>query len=196
MAGRSSGEGSGASPTPRSAPATLFDPPPVIPDRAKPSRLATMIATPRPQMRLLAEAEQVGLGHGNDWIGYSLHLLDVIAGYELAVANLTEPPSSSDVGADNARKLAPSLVGRRGVILRHLATFPDGLTCHDVEVALEWNHGSASARWHELRKLGWIAATGERRTTTIGPRGEFKAEVYRITPMGVDALNQTEGSAR
>lgn len=53
----------------------------------------------------------------------------------------------------------------RNRIIVHLASVPDA-TCDEVEVALEMNHQTCSARFSELKAAGLIEPTTRRKTRT------------------------------
>jgi hypothetical protein len=176
-----------------------------------PDRLTTLLRLPRTEAKGHASIDASVFGGTRTamWAGYALHLIDVIEGYEKAIANLDRPASNGTETSDEAaRILAPGVGGRRAIILRQLldrraflvsigSTDPaqEGMTCKDLEAMLGWSHGTASARLHELAKLCYVAPTGHKRTTSIGPGGtEFKGQVFDITKLGIDQLNQHEGT--
>jgi hypothetical protein len=57
-----------------------------------------------------------------------------------------------------------SKAAMRGRILRHLRAIPS--TCDEVEVALSMSHQTASARFSEMRRDGFIREVGKRATRT------------------------------
>jgi hypothetical protein len=59
-------------------------------------------------------------------------------------------------------------------IVEYLRTVTDA-TCDEVEVALEMNHQTCSARFSEMKERGWIVPTVKRATRTGCP-----AQAWRI----------------
>jgi hypothetical protein len=124
-----------------------------------------------------------------------VHLIDIIAGYERAIANVTAPPSNgTDTSDKAAREIRPGVNAIRARILDLLVDpgeGPFGLTVRDIERALEMSHGTASARVHEMARLGYLVDTGRRAVTATTPDGRnFTGTVYDITPLGRDQLAQ------
>ena len=141
-------------------------------------------------------------GVAADWAAYTVHLIDVIAGYERAIANVTAPPSNgTDTSDKAAREIRPGVNAIRARILAAVADARDwtpgctirvtGCTVRDVERALDMSHGTASARVHEMARLGYLVDTGRRAVTATSPDGRnFTGAVYDITPLGRDVLQQ------
>jgi response regulator of citrate/malate metabolism len=65
----------------------------------------------------------------------------------------------------------------QGLVLETIQAALAGLTCDEIEEQLDLRHQTASARLHELMKLGKIQDSGARRDTRSG-RG---AIVWRVT---------------
>ena len=64
-------------------------------------------------------------------------------------------------------------------ILIVLRDHPDGLTCEEVEIELGMKHQTCSARFTDMKKLGWIIWCGERQTESGRTAG-----VWRMAPLG------------
>jgi hypothetical protein len=64
-------------------------------------------------------------------------------------------------------------------ILKVLHDNPHGLTCEEVEIELEMKHQTCSARFTDMKKLGWIIWCGERVTSSGRSAG-----VWRMAPLG------------
>ena len=62
-------------------------------------------------------------------------------------------------------------------IINLLADHRAGLTCDEAEVMLGMLHQTCSARFTEMKALGWIVWSGKRATRTGSP-----ADVWRLSP--------------
>lgn len=77
-----------------------------------------------------------------------------------------DPPyvAESETSAEAAASVAPVTGDLRNMVLNHIRR-SGGATCDECEVALELAHQTCSARVTELRKLGLIVDSGQKRKT-------------------------------
>lgn len=95
-----------------------------------------------------------------------------------ATDNEPEPPAArrSDTSVAAAKSVRTCTAKLRAKVRDAIAAKGDhGATCDEIEVATGLSHQTASARVHELAKLGGIEDSGRRRPTRSGR----KAAVYR-----------------
>lgn len=59
-------------------------------------------------------------------------------------------------------------------ILAVLRDHPDGMTCEEVEIELGMKHQTCSARFTDMKRLGWIMWCGERPTESGRAAGIWK----------------------
>lgn len=59
-------------------------------------------------------------------------------------------------------------------ILVVLHAHPDGLTCEEVEIQLGMKHQTCSARFTDMKKLGWIVECGKRPTRSKRDAGVWR----------------------
>ena len=74
----------------------------------------------------------------------------------------------SETSKDAAKKVDGSASAKREIIFNLILAAVDGMTCDDVEVALDMRHQTASARVRELVLAGRISDTGRTRKTRSG----------------------------
>lgn len=162
--------------------------------------LEKLIGSGRDVVRVIADVEARACPDpgGRVWAGYAVHLIDIIAGYEQAIANIATPATNgTDTGDAAARAITPGVNEIRARVLQAIASAGSphhglpGLTVRDVERRLTMSHGTASARVNEMAHLGYVVDTGRRAVTTTSPEGrDFTGRVYDITPLGRDVLHQ------
>lgn len=74
----------------------------------------------------------------------------------------------SDTSAAAAESMAELTGELRQRVYRFISNRTFGATCDEVEVALGLRHQTASARCYELKHMGWIYETNQRRPTRSG----------------------------
>lgn len=74
----------------------------------------------------------------------------------------------SDTSAAAAESMAPLTGKLRVKVYQFIGNRMFGATCDEVEVALGLRHQTASARCYELKHMGWIYETNDRRPTRSG----------------------------
>lgn len=87
----------------------------------------------------------------------------------MSQANLFEwstdrPWTPRQASAEALGSVRESLPEVRARVFQAIRERPEGMTCDEVEVALEMPHQTASARITELRDLGRIVSIGRRKT--------------------------------
>jgi predicted transcriptional regulator len=79
------------------------------------------------------------------------------------------PHNGTDTSRDAAESMRPHVSAIEADVLRHIQlAYDDGMTCDEVEFALELSHQTASARLKGLADKGLIKDSGARRPTRSG----------------------------
>jgi hypothetical protein len=66
----------------------------------------------------------------------------------------------------------------RWIVFHCLKALGGVATCDEIIVHLDWGHQSVSPRWTELKQMGWIIETGDRRLTRTGR----SAALFAVAP--------------
>jgi predicted transcriptional regulator len=82
----------------------------------------------------------------------------------------------SDTSIAAAARLESSAASMRARVVNYVRDNPAGVTCDEIEAALEMRHQTASARVREACLAGQIEVTADRRTTRSGST----ARVYKV----------------
>lgn len=106
--------------------------------------------------------------------------------------NINGEPRSNGTrtSREAAQELRDTVSGIRREVLRLLVA--GDRTCDEVQAILGLSSSTGSARFNELKRLGWITETGDYRLT----RGGRKAAVHKITVDGRQRWNRHRTEVR
>ena len=94
-----------------------------------------------------------------------VHICEVVDRSPYIPTPYARTSETSKAAAESIAEAAPAIRKR---IHERIAESLNGMTCDEVEAAMGLSHQTASARVHELRKLGMLLDVGEKRPTRSG----------------------------
>lgn len=112
--------------------------------------------------------------------GYLEAVIEMAAGpvLESALAEAPIPHNGTDTSIAAARSLVDDVETLRSRVLEAIRRRPS--TCDELETTLDLSHQTCSARVWELRRLGLVVDSGDRRRTRSGRAAKIWTRIAEV----------------